>query len=236
MSKRSVAGGGLLLMISLVAGTAQADSLFGLYLGAGKWEQSFSGEVASGPIEVDVETDLDLGDDRNNLFYAAFEHGVPLLPNVRVHYLDVTSSGTETLSRSIEFNGEVFSFSEVVASEVEFTQKDAVLYYQLLDNVLSLDLGIGARWLDGHAEIASSTDVGRVDFDEVGPMLYGRARVDLPFTGLWVGAELMGVAYDGDDLLDANAQIGWESPIGLGAEVGWRGMRMNLDDIGALDV
>ncbi len=230
---------GLLIAASLAApwltGAASADTLFGVYAGAGKWQQDYSGDVASGITDIDLERDLDIGDENNNVLYLALEHGVPVLPNLRFNYADVTGDGRNTLTRTVEFRGEVFTVSEDVASEVDFEQMDAVLYYELLDNVVSLDLGIGARWVDGYVQVASTTDTGRADFKGALPMLYGRVRVDLPFTGLWVGGDLMGLTYDDHDLLDATAQLGWESPVGLGAELGWRSYQLDLDTIDDID-
>lgn len=229
----------LLIVASLaapwLAAGAQADTLFGIYAGAGKWRQEYSGDVASGATDIDVERDLDIGDDDNNVFYFALEHGVPVLPNVRLNYADVAGSGRNVLTRSVEFRGEEFTVSENVASEVDFQQADAVLYYELLDNVVSLDLGVGARWVDGYVEVASPTDAGRADFEGVLPMLYGRFRLDLPLTGVWLGSDVMGLTYDGHDLLDASAQIGWESSVGLGFEAGWRAYMLDLDDIDQVD-
>ncbi len=221
--------------LATLSGAAQADTLFGVYAGAGTWQQSFSGDVASGGERVDVEDDLDIGNDTNNVLYLAVEHGVPVLPNVRLNYSDVAGDGRNLLTRSVEFNGQVFSLAENVASEVNLTQTDLVAYYEVLDNTLSLDLGVAARWVDGDVEVASATDVAAAEFKGALPLLYARGRVDLPFTGLWAGAEAMGLAYGGHQLLDVTAQVGWESPLGIGAEIGWRTLRLELDSIDEID-
>lgn len=219
----------------LGTGVAHGDTLFGVYAGAGTWQQGFSGGVASGGEDIDIEDDLDIGDDTNNVFYVAVEHGVPVIPNFRVNHAEISGTGRNLLTRTITFNGEVFTLAQDVASEVAMTQTDAVLYYEVLDNVVSLDVGLAGRWVDGEVEVSSSTEVAGADFKGVLPMLYARARVDLPFTGLWAGAEAMGLAYDDHQLLDANAQVGWESPLGLGAELGWRTMHLELDSIDEID-
>jgi outer membrane protein len=235
MAKHFTAAAASLLVALLATGPAYGDTLFGVYAGAGVWKQDYSGDVAAGAEDVDVERDLDVENQTNNLLYVAVEHGVPVLPNVRVNYADVSTSGRNTLNRTVTFRGETFTVSQDVRSKLELTQMDAVAYYQLLDNVFSLDVGIAARWIEGEVEVASNTGVGRAEFDGVIPLLYARTRVDLPLTGLWVGAEAMGLAYDGHQLLDANAQVGWESPVGLGAELGWRTLRLELDSLEDID-
>lgn len=234
MAKQTVHAGWLLAAL-LIGGTAQADTLFGLYAGAGSWQQDFSGDVAAGGEDIDVERDLDFDRESNNMLYVALEHGVPVLPNIRVNHAKVAGSGRNVLERTVEFRGETFLVSENVASQVSLTQTDAVFYYELLDNVVSLDLGLTARWVDGDVEVVSDSTMARAEFKGVLPLLYGRTRFDLPLTGLWAGAEATGLAYDGHQLVDASAQVGWTSRIGLGAELGWRTLRLKLDDIDDID-
>ena len=227
---------GLLALTLATTGTAQADTLFGVYAGAGTWQQSYSGEVRSGISNVDIEDDLGLDDDDNVILYAALEHGVPVLPNVRVQYFTLDVNADSTLSRAIEFNGQVFSVSEAVSTVVDLTQTDAVLYYELLDNVVSLDLGLAISIVEGSIEVASLTEQASADFDEVVPMLYAAVRADLPFSGLWVGAQAQGVGYDGNTLLEFDAKIGYESRIGLGIEAGYRAVQIELDAFDDVDV
>lgn len=213
-----------------IAPQVQADTLFGIYAGAGTWQQEYSGDIASGLTEVDVEADLGLDSQNNNVYYFALEHGVPVLPNIRAQYTDISVGGAETLSRTIDFNGTAFTLADDVQTNVSLTQTDLVLYYELLDNVVSLDLGLAARQVDGEIAIASLTQSARAQFDGIIPLAYAKARVDLPLSGFWLGAEAAGVSYSGDQLIDANAQVGWSSDLGLGIELGYRSFQLELED------
>lgn len=224
-----------LLSLSVVAlfgttATVQADTVFGVYAGAGSWQQQFSGDLTTGVIDIDVEDDLGLDDENNNVFYFALEHPVPGIPNIRVQYVSFDTSANSTLTRTIDFNGVVFPVSEDISTQIELTQADAVLYYEVLDNWVSMDIGVSARYLDGNFAIASSTQTESAEFTGVLPMLYGKLRFDLPFTGAWAAVEAQGIGYDGSSLIDASAVVGWESPVGLGAELGWRTYRLELDN------
>ncbi len=223
------------LSVSLMAAPASADTVFGLYAGAGSWQQNFSGDIRSGFSEIDVEDDLGMDDEFNNMFYLAVEHPMPFLPNVRVSYADFDIDSDSVLSRPIDFNGVVFPTGTTLGTTIDMVQGDAMLYYELLDNYVSLDLGMGARYLDGSIELVSDSSFSEADFSAVIPMLYGRARADLPLTGFWMGAEVQGMGYSDNNLLDANAQLGWESPIGLGAELGWRMLSLDIDDVDDFD-
>ncbi|MEZ5559543.1 MAG: TIGR04219 family outer membrane beta-barrel protein [Pseudomonadales bacterium] len=232
-------GATVTLLVSFGAEAARADTLFGVYAGAGAWQQKLGGDVQAGASVVDLEQDLGIDDETNNMLYAAVEHGLPVLPNVRLYYTDVTASGSETLSRTIEFNGAQFTLGEDVAARLDLTHADMVFYYELLDTWASLDVGVTARWLDGQIAVATAQETSRAKFTGVVPLLYGRVRADLPLSGFWLGAEVQGIAYSDNDMLDANAQLGWESALGLGFELGWRTLRVKLDafeDIDAADV
>jgi outer membrane protein len=208
-----------------------ADTLFGIYAGAGTWQQNYSGDVRSGVTTIDVENDLNLDEDHNNVFYVAVEHPAPFLPNVRVNYVSFNVDSESVLSSTIEFNDVIFPVDSAIATDVDMKQADAVLYYELLDSVVSLDVGFGARYMDGRFSIVSDVSSSEAEFTVVVPMLYGRTRADLPLTGFWVGGEVMGMGYSGNSLVDATAQVGWESSLGLGAELGWRFLGFDLDDV-----
>jgi len=214
---------------------ASADTVFGIYAGAATWQQQASGNVASGISQLDVEQDLGVEDEDNNVFYVAIEHPIPLLPNIRLQHTDITLSGDNLLSRDIEFNGSAFTVSEQVVTDLDLTQADAILYYEVLDNYLSLDLGLAARWVDGFVRVNSTLDGAEAEFTGVVPLLYAKARIDLPLSGWWVGAQAQGIAYDGDQLIDATAQIGWETVLGLGLELGYRTFSLELEEFDEVD-
>lgn len=220
---------GMLICFAAVA-NVQADTLLGVYAGAGTWQQEFRGEMTSSVSTIDVEDDLALQEDSSSIFYLALEHGLPILPNIRAQHFSLDVDGHNVLSRDIEFNGDVFALSDDVTTTVDLTQSDAVLYYEVLDNVVSLDLGLAVAMVEGSIAMASTTESAFAEFDEFVPMLYAKARADLPLTGLWVGVEAQGAGYSGSSLLEYNAQVGWESQLGLGIEAGWRAVQIELDE------
>lgn len=222
-------------MMLALSPAASADTIFGVYAGAGTWQQNFSGDIRSGVSDIDVEDDLGIKDDMNNVFYLALEHPVPGLPNLKLNYVDLSIDGDSVLTRTIEFNDVIFSAGSALASDVQIKQGDAIAYYEVLDNYVSLDLGVGARYMDGKIDLVANSGVSQAEFTVVVPMLYGRARTDLPSTGFWMAAEVMGMGYSGNSLIDATAQLGWESSIGFGAELGYRLLSLDIDDFDDVD-
>lgn len=216
--------------LAAVTHAAQADTILGIYAGAGVWQSDIDGDVQDGTAVIDTEDDIGLEEDDNNYFYAALEHPIPVLPNIRLQHTKLAVDGDNLLTRGIDFNGTVFSVSEDVSAEADLTHTDATFYYEVLDNWVSLDLGFSVRLFDGFVEIQSSTESAREDLDEPIPMLYGKFRFDLPFTGLSVDTEANGIGYSGNSLIDASVRLAYESGIGLGLEAGYRSMRLELDE------
>lgn len=222
--------------LALLPMASHADTLFGFYAGAGTWQQSYAGDIDSGLVAVDVENDLGVTDKEDNVvLYAAIEHPIPLLPNVRAQYFNIETDGNNVLDRTIEFNGQTFTVSDTVDTSVELSQTDAVLYYELLDNVVSLDLGLVISLVEGEISVVSAADSARAEFDEIIPMAYAKVRTDLPLTGFWVAAEGQGIAFDGNSLIQANAHVGYETDVGLGVEVGYRLMQLELESFDDVD-
>ena len=226
-------------LLSLVVGglspSASADTVFGVYAGAGSWLQDYRGEIASGITKLDVEDDLAIGEEQNNVFYLAIEHPIPVLPNVRFAYARFDAQDQSTLTRTVDFNGVIFPNGTDIETLVDMTQGDAVFYYELVDTVVSLDLGMAARYVEGETEIVSAGDESTAQFEAWLPMLYAKTRLNLPLRGLWIGGEALGVAYDDESMVDATAHFGWRSPFGVGIELGYRWYTLDLGEHGDLD-
>jgi outer membrane protein len=207
----------LLISCTLAAlpSVSQADTILGLYLGASHWQTGLSGSLnEQGNASSDVEDDFGIDDEGNNFIYAALEHPIPLVPNIKLQQTSLDAAGS---------NG----------SNVDFSHTDATLYYEILDNWVSLDIGLTARTFNGAVTFPSSTD--ELELSATMPMLYAKAQFDLPFTGLSAGVEGNLIGYSGNNLKDLNARINYEAFMGLGIAVGYRVFTLELDDIDDLN-
>jgi len=214
--------------------SAQADTILGVYAGAGNQNFTFSGDFESSDSSdslgnIDLDDDLGLGSEADTYFYIALEHPVPFLPNLMLASTTIEQSATSTLTRNIEFNGETFTGSSPVNSTIDLSHTDATLYYEILDNWVSLDLGLTIRKFDGEFKIESAGTTALEDVDFVVPLLYGKAQVDLPFTGLYVAASGNWIGAAGNTFVDATAKIGYESVFRVGIEAGYRTINMVID-------
>lgn len=200
-------------LLSAVSVSAQADTLLGLYGGVDG-------------IFVNDSSDDTKTDDVVGSYYLAFEHPIPFLPNAKVRYMnfDATDSGVID-GASYQAKGEVESL-------------DAIGYFEILDNIVSVDVGAGAKRLNTNVD-ATATKGGAVarvtqDYDETIPALYASAGGKLPFTGLSAKAEAFVGKGSDADFTDLNAEIKYNfienMAIDLGVKAGYRAMKVNFDD------
>lgn len=228
----------------LISFTPIASADFaGIAAGAGVWSHDPSGEIAFQGLPIDVDDDLNVDTKTQTTAWAALEHPIPVLPNLKVRYTEFTLDGGNTLSRSIEFGGTTFSAAESVSLDADLDQYDVVLYYELLDNWINWDVGVEVKVFDGDFRISNATTglAESTDFTGAIPMLYTDIALDIPMTGLFVGVEGAGLAYGGNQAYDFEAKAGYElsfgmgAKFGVGAEGGYRFQRLKLEDIGDLD-
>ncbi len=215
--KSSIAG--LLLLTQILS----ADFI-GLEIGGAQWNPTISGTVQYNGEDIDIEKDLGYNDNiQSNYFWASLEHPLPFLPNAKIIH---TSLDEEALQNTtVTFNGK--NYSGNIKSEITFDQTDFILYYEVLDNWVNLDLGVNVKYLDGLVIVDDSEKA----FDEYVPMLYAKTKFDFPFSGVSAGFDFSYISLDENSFMDIKAELSYESSIGLGAVLGYRVESLNIDDI-----
>ncbi len=227
---------------TLLSATAHSD-VVGVYLGGGIWQSSFSGEVGIDEQPASLE-ELGIDDSQNTYFFAALEHPVPVLPNVRLVLNNISTEGSAVVSRDIIIDDIVIPANAETDSELDLSHTDYTFYWELLDNYVSWDLGLTARAFDGRASISyfreaddeipeDLEDAQEEELAETIPMAYTRLQVDLPFSGWFIGGTVNYVGYDGNTVSDLEARIGYlSSGLGLdvGFDLGYRQLQMTVDN------
>jgi len=212
----------LVIALSLLSNSVYADAL-GVYVGGGVWDYNSSGTFGiDGGINsvIDVESDLGFDGEQEGYVWVAFEHFIPILPNVRFEAASISDAGSA--GGSLVFNG--ISVSGDASFNLDNT--DIILYYRILDNWVNFDLGINVRKLTG--DFVIGTEVASVS--ETIPMLYLSAQFDLPFSGLSIGGDLNTVSASGSKLQDVRLRLLYEIGV-VGFELGYKTTTIELDDI-----
>ncbi|MGB5867401.1 MAG: TIGR04219 family outer membrane beta-barrel protein [Arcobacteraceae bacterium] len=214
-----------------LATTINADTL-GAEIGYAAWSSNLTGTVQKGSGTLDFEKDLGYGSNKTNGFmWAYIDHPLPFLPNLKIQKTNFSDSATGRISSNVTFSGKTFNLSDAVTSSVTLDQIDVIPYWRILDNWVNFDIGLNIKAIDGNVQVDSSTQHANEDFSIILPMLYTKARFDLPLTGLSVEADASYIGYAVNKFSDIKAGIVYETSYGLGATIGYRHENITLDDI-----
>lgn len=229
-------------LASILSTNVQADAL-GIYLGGQIWDNQASGTFGDGSSLVD----FNLADEKQNSFFIAFEHPLPLIPNLRVASTSLETTGNTTLATQFEFEGETFNADTNVNADFNVSYVDYTLYYELFDNdLVSFDFGLTARDFDGDVTVSAQANSGSesvtqsasIEVTDVVPMLYVRTNVGLPLTGLNLYAQGNFLSLDDHTLYDYEVGVSYELVDNLAVDVninaGYRAVKLELDDLNDL--
>ncbi len=154
---------------------------------------------------ADLSTDLKQS---NNLSgYLAFEHFIPMVPNAKLKYSDLSS---ETKADS---------------TKIDSSASNAILYYQLFDNGLfAFNLGGAYTHLD--------SDFQNLSADLV--QAYGAAKFFIPATGINAFAEFISGSLSSDKANDIELGVAYtfnpDAIVNIAVRAGYRLQDFTIDD------
>lgn len=213
--------------------TANADTVFGLKIGAGNWDHEPSGGIryldGGTGTSANLQNDLGLTKNGEGYSYIRLEHPIPIIPNIKVTNTSLLHAGSGTVTSDFTFGGTSYTASTATTSNIKLDHTDYTLYYELLDNVVSFDFGINIKSIDGSATINSDS----VTFSGDIPMLYAAVELALP-AGFSIGAEASSLSIKDSEITDITAKVSWTSDYFLGVEAGIRTINMKLDNLGGV--
>jgi len=208
------------MALSIFSTAASADAL-GFFVGGGVWDYDPSGTFGTtGDDVIDVKSDLGFSSQQDAYVWAAFEHFVPIIPNIRV---EAASMGSDGAADGLDFGGGI---NVTGPASISLDTTDAILYYRLLDNWVNLDLGLNIRNLKGDFIVVDE----KISISETIPMLYASAQFDMPLTGLSLGGDINIINYDGNDYRDIRLRALYEMGI-IGFEAGYKTSTLVLDNV-----
>lgn len=210
-----------------MSSTAMADTI-GVWAGGGMWDHSPSGSIRwIDPTPIDLENDMKLEDKQEAYLFVQVEHPVPLVPNVRVQQTALQATGNNP---SANFNFGGTNFTGAVNSNIVMDHTDFLLYWQLLDNVVSLDIGINARSIDGEATVRNAGNTETTTFSGIVPMGYAAVAFS-PIDSLEFRGELSALSVGDSKITDSTIKVMYTTSFMLGVEAGIRSMTVKLDDM-----
>ena len=213
-----------------VSTNVMADAI-GVYAGGYYWnietEGGFSSDSAINDFNFSTEGQLS--------YYLAFEHPIPLIPNAKIKQSKLKMSGQAFFDDAYFFDKVTYTGN--VATSIDVSQTDYILYYEILDNdLVTLDLGLNGKKVSGDFSM-NEANVGKTSQDVNGilPMLYGAVKVGLPFTGFSLFADGSFVSIDDHSVYDATGGVSYEfvdnMAVDMSVIVGYRAMSLELQDL-----
>jgi len=231
--KKTVVSLGLIVLFTSYA--SKADTLLGLYIGAQGWNM----ETVGGFSEDGTNNEFNFEDKGQSNLYVAFEHPLPLIPNIKLQRTEMDTSGNVILERNFTFGGKLFAINSEATTDVKLTTTDMILYYELFDNdLISFDVGLNAKYLDGELLVTDKNDPtvnSREEFSGPIPMIYSRLAVGIPMTGFGAFVEGSFLSIDDHTLSDYQAAITYSLIENLAIDatfqLGYRSVSLELEDL-----
>ena len=235
MNKLSTLGKLCLVPALLVSTTASADTVLGLYAEVNYWSATLDGDFGNGNSNGLLDSFQGENGDRDQhpIFSASFEHMIPLIPNVMLRQNNINYADARNLTNNVDIGSATFDTSSPVAYNFDFSHTDIVLYYEILDNWVNLDVGLAAKKVQFEFDVRQGTEVFHYENDETIPMLYGKAAFELPFSGWQVTAEGMALTFEDDSIEDISIELGYNFNSFAQVNLGYRQMVIDIERPGA---
>jgi len=189
-----------------------------------------SGNASYGGSSTSIQDTLGFNEAQDIFFKAYLEHPFPLLPNIKLGYTTLSHDGSSSV--------EDFSWGDIetvgtdnINSSLSLDITDVTLYYELLNNWAEVDAGLTARHIKGDMGVSTETQHDAVDFSTWLPMLYGKARFNLPITNLSLQIEANAISYWDLTAYDYELSARYTMVMGIGIEAGYKSFHLNSDDL-----
>ena len=228
----------LACLIGLAASFSANADFLSITVGGGVWNEAPSGDFqkTSDTSKVDVEKDLLWDSESQGYFYASLEHPVPIIPNVKIMSTKIDHTGEG--DANFDFDDKTFNGN--VKNDFSIEALDLIAYYEVLDNIVSLDLGLNVRSLKVDYNIDSDggnsfpSENANKSINETIPMLYALVGVS-PLPDLIISGEISYMTFDGSTASDITAKIAYTTSFFVGLEAGYRSQTYEFDDVSGHD-
>ena len=228
------------LAVGAMLATAASADMGRIEMGVGAWQQTPSGVLSyedSGVTGSDVSNETE---ETSAYAWMLIKHPIPILPNIRLEYANVESSG-----KIKEANFEDFTAPINTPTFLEMTQYDIIPYYNILDNTgwVTLDLGLDIKVIeldyqaDGVDIVGGPNDTTYTESETIAiPLVYARVRVEIPGTNIGLETDGKYITYDDSTVYDIRAKVDYTLDfipvIQPAIEVGYRIQKFDISDDG----
>lgn len=218
-------------IIGLSALSVSADTLYGIYINVGAGQGALSGDANYDGADNAFKMD----EDKNTVTFGTvkLEHPIPLIPNFRVaaETYDFTNPSTAS---GFEFGG--VTYNEVFTTGMKGTETTGTLYYEILDNWVSVDVGVSVKNVDMDLVFTGESMPNTMENLSIWvPMAYGSVEFAIPATGVIIGGEVETLALNDNEFTLTDFYVGYEVidlvAVDATMKLGYKNRQVILDDV-----
>ena len=188
---------------------------------------------------ADLEDTLHWESNENIFLKAYIEHPVPMLPNVKVAFTQLSHEGKGEVGNDFIWGGIHIPTLGTIENSLDISKYDLTLYYELLDNWVEADVGVTLGYIDGNIAVTALTGLGPIsfsqsestDFSLFMPTLYGKAKFNIPSTDISLQFEGDVFSYDDTTFYNYEVSARYTFSMGLGIEAGYKAMHLDSKDL-----
>ena len=231
------------IISTLLATTALNADFIRVDAGAGMWIANTKGQIDLKDDSIDLVDTLGYTTSNSGYAWILFKHFLPVIPNVRLEYTSLSYDGKVDLLDGKTLPWDDADIPSNVSNTLTINEYDAILYYNILDNTFwtTIDLGLDVKMLDASFKLDPVNVEGKEVYEGYEtpplfapiPMAYARARVEIPFSGVGVEADVKILKLGDSQVIDARAKVdytlGITPIIQPGLEVGYRIQKIDID-------
>lgn len=178
---------------------------------------------------VNLSDTLDFSSGQDIFFKVYAEHIFPLFPNIKITYNSLSHNSSTDVQHFTW--GDIQSFTGNIDSSLSLKYTDATLYYKVLDNWTEIDAGFTFRYLKGDMSINTPYISDTVAYSTLVPMLYGKARFNIPATNLSVQIEANLLSFSSINTYSYELSTRYSFMMGVGIEAGYKAFHLVRNDL-----
>ncbi len=216
----------------LLGSTAAQADLIGAYANIDYWNAGGSTQIN----QAGTQQNFDHDDKGLASLSVSIEHPAPLLPNAKLRYVQLKNDTNAT-----QFAGTPFVANTRL--DIDVSNTDFLAYYEILDNVVSVDAGLGLKQLNGDVDTTSlliPANTTRIKVKESIPVVYASVGGRLPFTGFSAKAEMLIGQNQDANTSDLQAEVKYDVidnvAFDVGIKAGYRVLKVELENVNATNV
>lgn len=218
----------LALFTLLTLGQLHADMIGG-EVSLGFFNHDPSGSASYRSRDASLEDTFGFTEEQDIFLKAYLEHPFPLLPNIKLGYTTLSHDGSSVVE---DFSwGDIENINGNIDSSLSLDMTDVTLYYEVLDNWVEVDAGLTLRYFSGDMGVSAVGEYDSADFSIWAPLLYGKARFNMPVTDLSFQLEANAISYWDMTAYDYELSARYTLLMGIGLEAGYKSFHIDSDDL-----